>query len=543
MNKYKISLLDTDLSAFQSTDIKKTKINIWKNDKACVKILIENPDSKDNTIKFKIKGNDETKNIKIFKIDYTMAYNGPMYVSGEHFSKSELHDLSKRSKSFDVLVPKEEIHFKDRVCLWAEIITDKNIKSGIHTVDIEFLEKGAIIGEVALEIEVFDHVLETNNEFYDIELWQYPYSSAEYFGLEPFSEEHFKTLKKIMTIYKNIGGKAITATCTEDAWDKQTYSKNDIHYPSMIKWIYDGEIKYDYTDFDKWIKFTTDLGFDGKIALYGIAPWHDSFTYWENNKLIYEKFGEIERYEKLWTNFLGDLIDHLENMNILDRVYLGIDEKGFSDKFLKVLKSVKNTKDKTIKLTAAMDNFVDKWEYCILIEDLTIGDNAIYKDFDKFLDLLEIRKKHGYKTTLYSCVGHIPGNFALSEPFESYFTVINACRYTDGFLRWALDAWVENPMKDITHIAFEPGDTSLIYPSEKDFSIYSSVRLEKMAEAVRDMNKLRECIKNKPNEVFEDIKTICYTEDGKSYMDKLEKERLKREIDEFRKKLNRIIYR
>ena len=82
--------------------------------------------------------------------------------------------------------------------------------------------------------------------------------------------------------------------------------------------------------------------------------------------------------------------------------------------------------------------------------------------------LLQEREQKGFRTTLYSCTEHIPGNFSLSMPAESYWSVINAGKLeTAGFLRWAYDAWVENPLEDATHNAFEPGDCFLLYPSEK----------------------------------------------------------------------------
>ena len=44
----------------------------------------------------------------------------------------------------------------------------------------------------------------------DVELWQYPYSSAEYYGVTPFSDEHLQILRSSMELYKSIGGHAIT---------------------------------------------------------------------------------------------------------------------------------------------------------------------------------------------------------------------------------------------------------------------------------------------------------------------------------------------
>ena len=64
-------------------------------------------------------------------------------------------------------------------------------------------------------------------------------------------------------------------------------------------------------------------------------------------------------------------------------------------------------------------------------------------------------------------------------------------------MRWAYDAWVVDPLNDATHNAFEPGDCFLIYPDLKDAEnpvSKSSVRLEKMAQGIRDVNKIKQMV-------------------------------------------------
>ena len=174
----------------------------------------------------------------------------------------------------------------------------------------------------------------------------YPYTSAEYYGVEPFSDEHYEIMESSMQIYKEIGGHAITTTISEEAWTGQTYSKNEIHYPSMVKWTKesDGSFTYDYTDFDNWVSFCKELGIGDKIILYSIAPWHNSFTYWDNGELVYEPFrAGSERYNTVWGNFLEDLTAHLEEMGWYDDAYIGIDERGFSAAAFDLIESVKNS--------------------------------------------------------------------------------------------------------------------------------------------------------------------------------------------------------
>ncbi|MFQ8599791.1 MAG: glycoside hydrolase domain-containing protein, partial [Oscillospiraceae bacterium] len=69
------------------------------------------------------------------------------------------------------------------------------------------------------EIEVMDALLPPPDAFpFTIELWQYPYSVAEYYGVEPFSQAHFDILRPMLLHYKQMGGRAVTASIVEEAW-------------------------------------------------------------------------------------------------------------------------------------------------------------------------------------------------------------------------------------------------------------------------------------------------------------------------------------
>ena len=177
-----------------------------------------------------------------------------------------------------------------------------------------------------------------------------------------------------------------------------------------------------------------------------------------------------------------------------DDSYIGIDERGFSGTAFDLIESVKNKDGKSLKTAGAMDSFVEKKELAMRVTDLNVGDTAAAAHPADFEQLVNDREAKGLRTTLYSCTGHRPGNFSLSAPVESYWSIVNAGKSgTAGFLRWAYDAWVEDPLDDTTHSKFEPGDCFLIYPDEKTAQnpiSRSSVRLERMAEGVRDVNSL-----------------------------------------------------
>lgn len=541
-------------------------LTAWKNDKAISEISLYSKDSKLSNVSVSISdfknGENVLKsdNIKATFIKSVKAYNGEYLGYGDKNREVPAETETNRSESNDVLYQTTpiEIGFNKLQNVWVEVNVPKGTEPGTYTGKLKVTADGIKEPlEFTYTLDVQDSELPDAKEFengFDIELWQYPYSSAEYYNVEPFSEKHLEIMKSSMLKYKEIGGHAITTSIVEDAWNAQTYSKNDVHYPSMIKWTKkaDGTFEYDYTHFDKWVKFNKELGIGDKIVLYSIAPWHNSFAYWEGDKLVYEKYNVGDaRYTKVWKDFLQDLVDHLTDMGWFEDSYIGIDERGFSNAAFDIVDSVKNIHGKSLKTAGAMDGFVDKPDLALRVYDLNVGDTAAAAHPQEFEKLLETRNELGLRTTLYSCTEHQPGNFSLSAPVESYWSIINAGKSeTAGFLRWAYDAWVEDPLRDTTHNAFEPGDCFLIYPDEKDVknpTSKSSVRLEIMAKGVRDVNKLLimekevASLESEIDALYNNITITPVT--SRSYLSEDKVNQLSQQVEKFTEGINKLTER
>lgn len=533
-------------------------LQAWKGDTAVSQLVVF---SKDCALKnVTVSASDFTdgkghtiaaSNVKTQFILSTKAYNGSFLGYGSTTRPVPEATETNRSESSDILsnASSVNVEYNHLQPVWVEASVPADAAAGSYTGKItvnadDLDEPMEFIYTLNVQDATLGTIDEMNDEF-DLELWQYPYTSAEYYNVEPFSDAHFKILKPIMEMYKQAGGHAITTTISEDAWSGQTYSANDVHYPSMVKWTKeaDGSFSYDFTAFDKWVTFCrNEIGIGDKIVLYSIAPWHSSFTYWENGVLKREVFtAGSARYNEVWGHFLNALVSHLMDKGWFDDAYLGIDERGFSAAAFDLIESVKNIHTKSLKTAGAMDGFINKRDLAMRVDDLNVGDNAAAAHPAEFAQLLKDRTAAGKRTTLYSCTEHSPGNFSLSAPTESYWTVVNAGKETAGFLRWAYDAWVADPLRDTTHNAFEPGDCFLIYPDEKDSEnpqAQRSLRLARMMEAMRDVNKLRTIEKEVPSlkgqidALYADVETTAGT--SHSYLSDAQVTSIADEMDTFK---------
>lgn len=135
-----------------------------------------------------------------------------------------------------------------------------------------------------INLQVINLALSTEDQaVFGVEFWQNPYAVAEYYEVEAFSPEHLDILEGHLELYRSIGGNTVVATITEEAWNGQTFSKHDIKFPSMVKWLQrsDGTFEYDYTQFNQWISFTRSLGLGDKIVCYSILPWNQRIIYYD----------------------------------------------------------------------------------------------------------------------------------------------------------------------------------------------------------------------------------------------------------------------
>lgn len=569
------SIVDTNHQYTQSTyDSVKTMgtlsktLSAWKNDKAVSQLVLVSKNAPLTNLSITasdLSGTGSAKiakeNVKLDFIQSTKAYNGSFLGYGSTTRPVPADNGTNRSESSDILNGNAPITLAaSRVQpVWVEIAIPEDTAAGTYTGKLSATADGLEHPiEFTYTVAVRDAVLPDATDFknsFDIELWQYPYSSAEYYGVTPFSDEHLELLRSSMEIYKEIGGHVITATISEEAWSGQTYSANDIHYPSMVKWTKnaDGTFTYDFTAFDKWVSFCKSMGIGDKIVLYSIAPWHGSFTYWDNGTLVKEAFtAGSARYNEVWGDFLEKMGAHLVQKGWFNDAYIGIDERGFNTSAFDLIDSTQISDGQytvTFKTTGSMDGFTNasKFAMALRLTELNVGDNAAAAHSKEFADLVAQRDAKGLRTALYSCTEHSPGNFSLSAPVESYWSVINASENTDGFMRWAYDAWVADPLRDTTHNAFEPGDCFLIYPDEKEAknpTSKRSLRLARMAEGVRDANKLRQMAEEVPDlegaiqSLYDSLTTVAGT--AHSYLGEAKVNTMGSEMDAFKEGIDTL---
>lgn len=407
--------------------------------------------------------------------------------------------------------------------IWIKVKTPMGTKPGVYegTITISLNNDEKI--ELKQVVEVLEVSLDSKNDYY-LNLWQYPYSSSEYYNVETFSEEHFAIVKNQMKPYMDAGGKTGTASIIEEPWYHQTYCD----YPSMVKWHKNnGKWEFDYTDFDKWVSFLLNEIKVSYVECYSIVPWENRLQFTEDGEVKVQTAAPgTEEWNDAWGHFLKDFAKHLDKKGWFDKMIIAMDERPMDqmNAALNLIESIPNKDGHTFKVGGAVGSYNKKvWDRLFTVTPHIGNINAGNIPLEKMRQLADERRKEGKLTSIYTMIHDYPGMFSLSDPAESAWTIWFAeyCN-TDGFLRWAYDAWVENPLEDNAHPYFESGDMFFVYPGDykgKATQTRTSPRFEMMSEAIKDVRKLRQMsesseeMKAKVTKLIDSVKSFY----GKGY--------------------------
>jgi hypothetical protein len=363
--------------------------------------------------------------------------------------------------------------------IWFNIDVPASASAGKYTADITVRGAGKKVKKLTLNIEVLNQQLPSSEDWsYHLDLWQNPYAVARMHDVALWSKQHFELMTPLYQMLAEAGQKCITASIVHKPWGGQTYDP----FESMIKHTLnaDGSWEFDYSLFDQWVDFMLKLGINRQINCYSLIPWGNQLGYFDE-KLGRDTFLLAEATSKefagYWIPFLKDFKTHLKERGLYDITTVAMDERPMKD-MLSAIDLI--TEHSGLKITSAAnyDPGMSGQVY-----DLSVESKHILPQ-----EILDQRREKGQKTTFYVCCSaEYPNNFTYSPPAEGVWQGWYAyAKNLDGFLRWAYNSWVEDPMVDTRFRTWPAGDTFFVYPGAK-----SSIRFEKLREGIQDFEKLR----------------------------------------------------
>lgn len=465
---------------------KDINLTAWKGERVSAQLVVWTPEALDNLsfIVSDLTSGKETiskDNVRTGFVRYVMTDElNKDGKGGCGYRKSSDYDSTLVADPIDHIASTLTVPANATQGGWISVRVPQQVKAGKYTGTVTVKDGDKVLSELKLAVNVKNRTLPASTEWaFHLDLWQNPYAEARYYNVEPFSKEHFDRMRPDMQNYVDAGGKVITASIMHKPWNGQTYDP----FESMVTWLKkaDGTWYFDYTVFDKWVEYMTSLGVKKQINCYSMVPWRLSFQYFDQAsnsfKYLDAKPGEAA-YDEFWGNMLTSFAKHLKEKGWFDITHISMDERPMKD-MLATLKVIRKA-DKDFKVSLAgtyHDELVKELhDYCIAIGE-------------KFpAEVIKSRKEAGQVTTYYTCCTEPrPNTFTFSAPAEAEWLGWFAAKENlDGYLRWALNSWVKNPLQDSRFTAWAAGDTYMIYPEGR-----SSIRFERLIEGIQSYEKIR----------------------------------------------------
>ena len=465
---------------------KDINLTAWKGERVSAQLVVWTPEALDNLsfIVSDLTSGKETiskDNVRTGFVRYVMTDElNKDGKGGCGYRKSSDYDSTLVADPIDHIASTLTVPANATQGGWISVRVPQQVKAGKYTGTVTVKDGDKVLSELKLAVNVKNRTLPASTEWaFHLDLWQNPYAEARYYNVEPFSKEHFDRMRPDMQNYVDAGGKVITASIMHKPWNGQTYDP----FESMGTWLKkaDGTWYFDYTVFDKWVEYMMSLGVKKQINCYSMVPWRLSFQYFDQAsnsfKYLDAKPGEAA-YDEFWGNMLTSFAKHLKEKGWFDITHISMDERPMKD-MLATLKVIRKA-DKDFKVSLAgtyHDELVKELhDYCIAIGE-------------KFpAEVIKSRKEAGQVTTYYTCCTEPrPNTFTFSAPAEAEWLGWFAAKENlDGYLRWALNSWVKNPLQDSRFTAWAAGDTYMIYPEGR-----SSIRFERLIEGIQSYEKIR----------------------------------------------------
>jgi len=363
--------------------------------------------------------------------------------------------------------------------VWLTVNIPAGTLTGHYKGNIDVLSKG-FSKSLKIDIEVQDQLLPPPHEWkYRLDLWQNPWVLAWDNHLQPWSEEHKLLLKKHLKLYADAGGKYITTYSVNSPWNDNSYTIEGGMIESTR--LRNGTWKFDYKLFDEYVALAMSVGIDKAITIYTPVPGSYRFRYIDGatGNYITESWPPgSDKFKAYCGPFLDDLRAHLQKKGWLSKTYIGINENPM-DETLTAIKFIKANWPGW-KITYAGDWHPE-------LKDL-LDDYSYVKGKESSMNVVAERKAKGFTTTYYvCCTPPKPNNFLFSPPIEGRWIGWYASAFGySGFLRWAYDAWPQDPNRDGRHGSWAAGDCYLVYPGAN-----SGIRFEKLREGISDYEKIR----------------------------------------------------
>lgn len=399
----------------------------------------------------------------------------------------------------DPLYEVDDFSIQRSAALFAGIRIPKGIPAGIYRGTVSLMVEDNEAARCDIEVEIADVDLPDVHDWsFFLNVWMNPGAVAHRYGVEMWSDEHFRLLKPYIRDLAEHGQKTAVVPICYQPWGTQT----PVPFPNAVIWKKRGnKYEFDFSTFDRYVELHEECGIDRAIHCYSIAPAPGDS---DKCKIVYidcetgedhsidTAIGDAE-YVKAWSAFFTAFRDHLSAKCWLQKTYIAFDEKPaeIMKKLVAVINDIAPDFKTALAANSRSDVFtrLDDLSLYIFYDENGVTETApVERSAMGVAEMLDPHNACAMKTitTFYVCCGpEFPNTFVFSPLVESrMLPFLGAQGGFDGFLRWSYNDWPEDPYNQPHWGQWPTGDLFLVYPGED--GPVSSLRWEQLREGIQD---------------------------------------------------------
>ena len=374
--------------------------------------------------------------------------------------------------------------------VWVSFRTRPETPTGVYRGALRVKSSAGGAVEFPLELEVLPAQLPQKKRFH-LDIWQTPWTIARYYGVRPFSPEHYAKMEPIFRELADAGQNAITTTITDYPWNVRD---NIDSARSMVRYVRrrDGSYAADFSTMDGYVAFAEKCGLGPQIHCYALVKFERN----ENYQFFDEATGKdvsvrlphgSPEYEAYWGPLLTQLEAHGREKGWLGRLYVAMDELSPDE----VRSAARLLAKYAPSLKIQMAGNRNPADFQGVRIDSFAQELTKPEFFSKaFLDEVRRRRAEGLLTTIYVCCNPRRPNCLVVSPLveQRWLGLFIARAGFDGFLKSTSHRWMTgtDPLVDSHCLPYFPcGDSFLFYPGP-----LFSPRWESLVDGFEDCEKI-----------------------------------------------------
>ena len=220
--------------------------------------------------------------------------------------------------------------------LWIDVEATVDMKAGNYPIKLRVTKENEVIGTVKTEIIIYDAVLPKQKIMHTE--WMHADCLADYYKVEPFSEEHWRILDHFFELYVKRGGNMMLTPMFTPPLDIALGGERTTVQLVGVK-KNGNTYEFDFSKMKRWIDLCIQHGIEYFEMSHLFSQWGARYA----PKIIAEVNGEqrqifgwhtpaVGEYTEFLNIYLPQLRSHLEEWGISEKTYFHLsDEPGAND--------------------------------------------------------------------------------------------------------------------------------------------------------------------------------------------------------------------